>query len=378
MARYRYPNHNLVRKKAREFIALMNISALPIEPLIIAQQYGIIIESYSDYEEEVPRKIALLRKAKCEAITTQDPDSGEYHILYDDKQGVDNSRIRFTISHEIGHVYLDHPNEFGKDCARRGGLLDKNHPAEKEADTFAAEILRPAILLILSDTTNVYDIQSICDISYEAANIASRQIHKVKNFIRSYQEEVNFYSAQFYDFIHQKYCQTCSYYFIDPVAKYCPICGCDTLLYGNTRIGLYDFLRTEGEIVHMKYSGYTLDQITGKALKCPRCENEEISTDYGYCKICGTYLINICAGEEDSDMRGNMYYKKDPCGTVNDGNARYCIKCGCETAFYQQKLFAPWQEEKKQIEAAQAAKKLPPPLPGLNSPPQRDWHAGSF
>ena len=79
--------------------------------------------------------------------------------------------------------------------------------------------------------------------------------------------------------------------------------------------------------------GYKLDR-DGRATICPRCENQEIE-EGDYCKICGAYLINKCTNED------NGY---ESCGRIADGNARFCIYCGCDTTFYRNGLLKPWGE----------------------------------
>ena len=61
---------------------------------------------------------------------------------------------------------------------------------------------------------------------------------------------------------------------------------------------------------------------------CPKCDNEEISADDAYCKICGTTLVNVCTNEE--------------CHADADNNARYCVHCGSPTTYLQQGILEPW------------------------------------
>jgi hypothetical protein len=94
-------------------------------------------------------------------------------------------------------------------------------------------------------------------------------------------------------------------------------------------------------IIYRKYDGFELDE-KNKAKKCPRCENEEIHSSFDHCKICGVNLVNTCAGIMDTDNNDNEYYKVDPCGTPAEGNARYCVKCGSPTTYFNQRLLKEW------------------------------------
>ena len=55
-----------------------------------------------------------------------------YIILYNEHSG-SHARRRFTLAHEIGHIYLGHSND--------------SPDEEREANTFAAELLMPRILV---------------------------------------------------------------------------------------------------------------------------------------------------------------------------------------------------------------------------------------
>lgn len=76
---------------------------------------------------------------------------------------------------------------------------------------------------------------------------------------------------------------------------------------------------------------------------CPKCGNEEFGDDAEYCRICGTYLYNMCDGQEIYDYDG-IFDRIEK--HRNHGNARYCEKCGKPTAFFNAKLLRPYNEVK--------------------------------
>lgn len=96
----------------------------------------------------------------------------------------------------------------------------------------------------------------------------------------------------------------------------------------------------------MIYRGVELDQ-NGKALKCPHCKNEEV--DGKYCKVCNTYLFNICTGFDPSEEREthNIRWAKHDrgCKGLLDGNARFCHECGSTSSFFVGGLLTYWNEE---------------------------------
>jgi hypothetical protein len=100
------------------------------------------------------------------------------------------------------------------------------------------------------------------------------------------------------------------------------------------------FLKGAG---YMIYDSFKLDQ-NGKALVCPRCTNEGINPLSPICKICGTNLINACAGIYEYDD-GNRTLVTPSCNSIAEGNQRYCYHCGGITTFYRDGLLEDWNDE---------------------------------
>jgi len=167
---------------------------------------------------------------------------------------------------------------------------------------------------------------------------------------KSCQDQITFYLQQFHNFIHQKYCLTCKHHFIYENAKYCPICGGKSLVWGNPRnTTIFDFIQNEGIVEKMIYPKWQLNK-NSKAIICPRCGNEEIHPQGDYCKICGTYLINQCLGKwKDNGYDDPWFDTEAGCGALVDGDTRYCCLCGAETTFYHNKLLQDWKTECKNI-----------------------------
>lgn len=101
----------------------------------------------------------------------------------------------------------------------------------------------------------------------------------------------------------------------------------------------------------MRYPIISLNEY-GKAIICPHCENED-PTPGSYCIICGNDIINRC---NDSPDRNVPSVTVKGCGTLLQGNARYCHLCGNESIFYQQGWLPDWrsQNTRKAIRNASA------------------------
>ncbi len=334
-------DHYNAYNEARNLMKEMDIQSLPVDPFKLAEQLNIELITYAEADELFPERVIKLRNKKIDAVVIK-PDylNDEYFILYDNLRP--NDRIRFTIAHEIGHIRIGHMNKQYTQFTRYA-YNKMTDPIEQEAESFAGELLRPPLLLSLVNAEAPHLIQSICNISHTAAEVGSRKVTKLKQQSRKPLDPfVQFYSTQFHDFIYQKYCPKCKHYFISSTAQYCSKCGSTSLLWGHGHSSKYDSVE---EKRHMIYDGYELDK-NGKALVCPRCNNEEIHPDYPFCKICGTYLINKCAGKFSYDDDGEEYQVAESCNTVAEGNQRFCYKCGGITTYYKAKLLLPW--EKKQ------------------------------
>ncbi|WP_161820476.1 zinc ribbon domain-containing protein [Sporotomaculum syntrophicum] len=126
-----------------------------------------------------------------------------------------------------------------------------------------------------------------------------------------------------------------------------------TILYGyycfhcgNAEIGSTGYCKTCGTQVsifakscsRIFYTGVKVNE-NGRAIKCPRCGNEAFSPKEKYCNICGASLFNVCEGVPIVDSYGNIFVSTHH---INDGNARYCSKCGSRTAFYKQGFLKKW------------------------------------
>ncbi|WIF95096.1 hypothetical protein [Caminicella sporogenes] len=85
--------------------------------------------------------------------------------------------------------------------------------------------------------------------------------------------------------------------------------------------------------------GYSMDENL-RVIKCPRCGNEEFSSEAVYCRICGTMLFNYCQGEWNDYRQEWSWEHKNP------GNARFCEICGKPTYFGMEKLLLDWEDVK--------------------------------
>ena len=74
---------------------------------------------------------------------------------------------------------------------------------------------------------------------------------------------------------------------------------------------------------------------------CPKCNNEQFSSDVQFCRICGFLVYNWCEGEATYDTYGNY---EETIKHKNPGNARFCETCGKPTVFLQERVLLPYDE----------------------------------
>lgn len=335
------PRYAYVNKKVTEFILNMGINSLPVDPLNLIAKNAWTLRTYRFYakKHKVPSALVAEVCGSEDAFTIY--RNGIYSIAYNDRIR-SLGRIRFTLMHEVGHIYLRHLEEFDKTILSRGGLSDKEYKTlETEADTFASEVLAPYEVMLAMGLENYQLIQRACGLSTQAAKVKASRIFDLKTSWAIYEYDSPIIK-RFYNFIFQKQCQRCGAKLVIEKAKFCPICG------GKLKWG-------EGTVIYN--DGYKLDE-KSRAIQCPRCENDELSEYGDYCKICGVDLVNKCADKWGENDYGEDYLVQNSCGMLAEGNARYCINCGNPTTYFLRGLLSPWHEVQESIKQKQSTNKV--------------------
>lgn len=93
-----------------------------------------------------------------------------------------NTRIRFTLAHELGHYFIDeHRNLLEQGISLSFTKKDSSYYIEKEANHFASFLLMPRERFILRASQLQFGIQGILSLSKEfETSIDSTSIHYVK------------------------------------------------------------------------------------------------------------------------------------------------------------------------------------------------------
>lgn len=148
---------------ALQCLAYNKISELPVSLTTIARNSSVKIIKNSDANELQPDEsgISLL-------IGT------EYFIVYDDVQS--KERCRFTIAHELGHIFLGHLSTNIKEAR---AAVSKRRIIEQEADLFASRLLAPACVLWGLGLKTPAQISKFCGLSYTASKISCYQMQPI-------------------------------------------------------------------------------------------------------------------------------------------------------------------------------------------------------
>ena len=133
----------------------------PIDCFAIAEKLRYVLRPYSSLCHE-EQQLALAVDQDGYSRVEIDIFTGmNVYVIYYNDEGRNIGRIRWTIFHEIGHIYLghhDHPDDELSDIE------------EAEADFFAKYAIAPPPLIRVLKCQDMWDIQNAFNTSCEAAS----------------------------------------------------------------------------------------------------------------------------------------------------------------------------------------------------------------
>lgn len=322
----RYARYDYCVKRACDFLEEYEISSYPInvEKIITDNNWGLTPYSLLMKQFNCDRN-TVIRCLRSKDGYTQ-LDDNNYSIAYNDDPAL-GDRIRFTLMHEVGHIYLNHLVDFDITLLHRGELSEReNKILENEANAFARNVLVPISLVTHLKNQTLENISVKFGITHRAAD-TRRKLFRIDSQIIDSQNLIQRMSDIFRKFYNKTTCIKCNASFLLPYRIFCPICGSkNTLKWGN---GI------------MKYKEYQTTS-EGFVESCLRCGNEKIMGDF--CQICGAPVRNYCTSYLDNES-------PDQCNNNMplSGNSRYCPKCGSMSLFYQYDILNDWNIEHDQF-----------------------------
>lgn len=136
------------RNAAWQCLLDFHVDRLPVKVSQIARSAGILLIENSDVLRLAPHESG---KSVC--------DGKRWAIIFDDEDTI--QRQRFTLAHELGHIFLGH--NLGD-----GYTQDE----ETAANIFASRLLAPACV----DIHDAQEIKELCNISFTAAFIRAERM----------------------------------------------------------------------------------------------------------------------------------------------------------------------------------------------------------
>lgn len=170
-----YGCYNDARNASWRCLIDHGVGSLPVSVSKILRADGIPLGRYCDNAEHFSRH-GLGYLLNNDGFTIRD-DGGRLFVYYDET--MHPRRTRFTLAHELGHIYLGHLLADGHNVeysARNREPFDTDDPLEMEANVFASRLLAPACVLWRLGIHDASDISSLCNISMAAAQFRAERM----------------------------------------------------------------------------------------------------------------------------------------------------------------------------------------------------------
>ena len=224
-----------------------------------------------------------------DGLSLYDVAKNQYDIIINADDSIPQTRMRWTIVHEIGHIYLGHLSN-NKVTSITEEKLSKEmyNQLEFEADVFAGEVLASKWLMRYLDIMDEKDITLICGISDDAARSRYKKATEDYSFIPA---NVVFTLHNFEAYTKEiTVCRPLSWF---ELGKFIKI-NASKIKFSKPKP---PFMRKAGE--------------------CPYCGNHyTASPDTNFCSACGTPL------------KTGMKVTDAPCKHVGHKDAAFCECCG--------------------------------------------------
>ncbi|MDD6447205.1 MAG: ImmA/IrrE family metallo-endopeptidase [Ruminococcus sp.] len=181
-----YGQYKNARNASWQCLIDYKINSLPVKVSWIVKQSNIALLKNS--------AVNLLSKNESGTTLIQ---NDKFYIIYADGQS--HQRCRFTIAHELGHIFLGHLfNKNGK------GFLTTDD-TESSANVFARDLLAPACVLHELQVLTAPEISQLCNISLEAATYRAERMKELERrnafYLHPLEKQVK---EQFAEFINKK------------------------------------------------------------------------------------------------------------------------------------------------------------------------------
>ena len=401
----RQPNYQRAIDCAHNLLFTVRIDSFPVPLKRILDSQCIDIVSYERYcnaldttRKSLGSELLVTPDQLSDSNYTQDGFTtivpAGYRIVFNNKAS--ESRKRFTISHELGHIMLGHFNELSALSKLPAEELDElQHIHELEANCFARNLLCPAASAVellreyglapekrksaesrivwhqdadtfcmCPDLSDVYLFSASYIISHEFAQVRIDSLWRDFDMTPSSDRE----RLSNFSFTSCWMCSDCSAPWIDPSRRICYNCGTHNSAKLFLQKDIVD-LKLPPRPVRIPYKGLCLTS-------CPFCGNEDIPDNSTYCIICGKALTNPCIPQLplERTVRSAIAMIPHQQSHLNAPGINYCLICGSRTlyslAYPESDLFEYLDDQ----EALDDTK----PIPTVSYPPKITYDRKTF
>lgn len=177
-----YGGYKRVRDAAWEILFDHHVTCLPVDLRRIVRECGIKIATY-EKGERIIQSLGLEHLRVNDGFTIYVKNQW---IIFYNSNNASRRRIRFSIAHELGHIFLNHKmlstnSIFGTIFYTHENIREEDKTIlEQEADMFAIRLLAPLCVLMDVNIRSPQKIMQLCDIPYHLATIRARRLSKVR------------------------------------------------------------------------------------------------------------------------------------------------------------------------------------------------------
>lgn len=156
------------------FLLDQGVSALPVSPGVVARQSGWEVSCYAAFAARIHKDVEHLKAMyDNDGFVFWSGKTQSYVLCYNDNAPA--SEIRWTLTHEIGHIILSHVSPDCPILARNGA---GNTFYEMEADSFALRVLCPACILQECGVDTLDGVASMCGVPCSRARSALTYVQR--------------------------------------------------------------------------------------------------------------------------------------------------------------------------------------------------------
>lgn len=160
-----YAIYRNIRDSAWQCLLDFKIDRIPVDVLAIARNANIT----------VTRNTSAFKLSNSEYGRTL-TDGKSWIIIYDDT--MPEEVCRFTIAHELGHIFLGHDMTYAKYSHLKE--FENKPKSEQQADAFALRLLCPACVLWGLNISKAEDISVCCKVPLDIAKQREKRMRELR------------------------------------------------------------------------------------------------------------------------------------------------------------------------------------------------------